>query len=153
MARSETLELWRRAMVAIAERRGQALVETALTLSALLMVLLAGVDVYLYAWDNWRVQEVAREAAAAAVDAPSEDTARAWLAESVGDEVRAKALGTTLERVELTLPEGKGYAPGRTVQVVVEGTHRFQFGLRPLLEQAPVRAVAAGLVRRNRNWE
>lgn len=132
---------------------GQALVETALALSTLLMALLAGIDVYLYAWDSWRIQEVAREAVAATTDAPSEVVAQAWLSERVADQVRAKALRTTLDRVELLLPEGRGYAPGQTVQVTLQGTHRFQFGMRPLLDQVPIRSVAAGLIRRNRNWE
>ncbi|MCL5265579.1 MAG: pilus assembly protein [Chloroflexi bacterium] len=132
---------------------GQALVETALALTSLLMALLAGIDIYLYAWDSWRIQEVAREAVAATVDAPSETVARAWLAERVEDQVRAKALRTTLDRVEFTVLDGGGYAPGRTVEVTIQGTHRFQFGMRPLLDEAPVRATAAGLVKRNRNWE
>lgn len=153
MARSRRMALWCRAMEFSACNKGQALVETALALTSLLMALLAGIDVYLYAWDNWRVQEVAREAVAAAIDAPSETVARAWLGERVGDQVRAKALRTTLDRVELILPEGRGYAPGRMVEVDIQGTHRFQFGMRPILAQATVHAEAAGLVRRNRNWE
>ena len=153
MGHSKQPALSLRGLKALADTKGQALVETALALSALLMALLAGVDVYLYAWDSWRMQEVAREAVAATVDAPSEAVARAWLAERVADQARAKALRTSLDRVELTLPDGGGYAPGRTVQVTIEGTHHFQFGLRPILSQAPVQAVAAGLVRRNRNWE
>jgi len=137
----------------LADASGQALVETALALTSLLMAFLAGIDVYLYAWDSWRVQEIAREAVAAATDAPSETVARAWLGERVGDQVRAKALRTSLNRVELILPEGRGYAPGRMVEVDIQGTHRFQFGMRPLLDQVPVRATATGLVRRSRNWE
>ena len=132
---------------------GQALVETALALSALLLALLAGIDAYLYAWDSWRIQEVAREAVAATIDAPSEAVARAWLSERVADQVRAKALRTTLDRVDLVLPEGNGYAPGRIVQVTILATHRFQFGMRPFLDQVQVQAVAAGLIRRNKNWE
>ncbi len=166
MARSRTMALWRRAMESSAcnkgqapirrilrEVSGQALVETTLALTSLLMALLVGLDVYLYAWDSWRVQEVAREAVAAAIDAPSEAVARAWLGERVGDQVRAKALRTTLDRVELILPEGRGYAPGRMVEVDIQATHQFQFGMRPFLAQTAVHAEAAGLVRRNRNWE
>ena len=153
MARSRMLRLCHQTVEVAAEKKGQALVETALALTSLLMALLAGIDVCLYAWDSWRIQEVAREAVAATVDAPSEAIARAWLAERVEDQVRAKALGTTLERVDLTFPQGGGYAPGRTVEVAIQGTHHFQFGMRPLLDEVPVWATAAGLVRRNRNWE
>lgn len=153
MARFSKLRLTRQVLDFAGEQSGQALVETALALTSLLIALLAGIDVYLYAWDSWRVQEIAREAVSAAIDAPSETAARAWLIERVADQVRAKALRTTLDRVELRLPEGSGYAPGRTVEVTVQATHRFQFGMRPLLDQAAVRSTAAGLVRRNRNWE
>ncbi|TAK36090.1 MAG: hypothetical protein EPO21_03850 [Chloroflexota bacterium] len=153
MGPSRTVRLWHPRVEPLASRRGQALVETALAISALLLVLLTGLDVYLYAWDVWRVQEVAREAVAATIDAPSEATTRAWLEERVADEVAAKALRTSLDGVEFTLPDGGGYAPGSKVLVTIRATHRFQFGMHLIAAKAPIAAQAAGLVRRNRNWQ
>lgn len=153
MALSKGHKLWPSAVERVASPAGQALVETALALTTFLLALVVGVDVYLYAWDGWCVREVAREAVAATIDAPSERVARAWLTERVADQVAAKALRTTLDRVELAFPEGGGYGPGRRVKVTIEATHWFQFGMRPVLGQVPVRAEASGLIRRNRNWE
>lgn len=131
---------------------GQALVETALALVLFLMALLGGMDFYLYEWDAWRIQEIAREMVAAVVDAPSEEVARQWLAQRSAEEVRAKGFSATLDKAELVFPEGQGYAPGQRLQVDLEAQHRFLFLLRPALESAPIRAAAGGLVKPNRNW-
>lgn len=132
---------------------GQALVETALALVLFLLALLGGIDFYLYEWDAWKMQEVARETVAAVVDAPSEEVARQWLAQRSAEEVRAKGFSATLDRADLVFPDGQGYGPGQRVQVGLMAQHRFLFLMRPVIESAPIRAMAGGLVKPNRNWE
>ena len=132
---------------------GQALVETALALVIFLIALLGGIDFYLYEWDGWKMQEVAREMVAAVIDAPSEEVARQWLAQRSAEEVRAKGFSAILDRAALVFPDGQGYGPGRRVQVSLQAQHRFLFLMRPVMESAPIRAAAGGLVKPNRNWE
>ncbi len=133
--------------------QGQALVETALALVIFLVALPGGIDFYLYEWDAWKVQEVAREMVAAVIDAPSEEAARQWLAQRSAEEVRAKGFSAALDRAEMVFPDGQGYGPGKRVQVDLTARHRFLFLVRPAIESAPVRATAGGLVKPNRNWE
>src|SRR3990172_3608201 len=116
---------------------GQALVETALALVIFLIALLGGIDFYLYEWDAWKMQEVAREMVAAVVDAPSEEVARQWLAQRSAEEVQAKGFSATLDRADLVFPDGQGYGLGRRVQVDLKAQHRFLFLMRPVVESAP----------------